>query len=914
MANEPVTPTTARFDRSIDVLRSTVDPLDSIFSARSVAVIGATERQGSVGRTTLENLIQAQFPGPIYPINPNRKQVLGLPAYPELGAVSESPDLAIVITPAPSVPAVMRDVARLGVRGVVIISAGFKERGPQGLALEKEIAQIAHDAKIRVIGPNCVGVMNPHARLNATFAHDMALAGNVAFLSQSGALCTAILDWSLKERVGFSAFVSVGSMVDVGWGDLISYFGEDLKTESILIYMESVGDAPSFLSAAREVALRKPIIVIKAGRTAAAAKAAASHTGALAGSDAVLDAAFRRCGVMRVDSIADLFDMAEVLAKQPRPSGRRLAIVTNAGGPGVLATDSLMQGGGELALLSKASVAKLDSFLPEHWSHGNPVDVLGDADAERYGQAFQVALSDPSTDGLLAIMSPQGMTEPAKVAEALVTAASERTEKKPVLASLMGAHEVAVGERVLNENGIPTFSFPDAAARAFNYLWQYNANLDALYETPVAAFAESRAVTAHELLAKPLSRGRTLLTEVESKQLLAAYEIPIVETHVARTAEDAVEAAAAIGFPVVLKLHSETITHKTDVGGVLLGLKDKAAVRAGFETIRMNVGRIDPAAFDGVTVQPMISLDGYELILGSHVDPQFGPVLLFGYGGQLVEIFRDTALALPPLTTTLARRLIERTQISAALRGVRGRAPVDLAQLEQILVRFSQMVVENPRIAEADINPLLASARSLIALDARILLHSASVADAELPRSAIRPYPNEYVTEATLRNGPRVAIRPIRPDDEPRMADFHRKLSDRTVQLRYMHSVSLAYRIAHERLRSICFTDYNRDLVFVVVGADPEEEILAVGRLSRLRYENGGEIGILVRDDQQRKGLGRALLTHLVKVAAAEKIGFLRAVMLQSNEAMKRLATEFGFVFAESTNNGAELSAILPTT
>lgn len=901
-----------RFDQSIDVLRSGRDPLEHIFAARSVAVIGATDREGSVGRTTLSNLTSANFAGPIYPINPKRSTVLGHAAFPDLESLPEIPDLAVIITPAHTVPGVIEEAAAAGIKGAVVISAGFKERGAEGLALERRIADIARQAKMRVVGPNCVGVMNPHTRLNATFAHDMALPGNVAFLSQSGALCTAILDWSLKEQVGFSAFVSVGSMVDVGWGDLISYFGEDLNTESILIYMESVGNAATFLSAAREVALRKPIIVIKAGRTAAAAKAAASHTGALAGSDAVLDAAFHRCGVMRVDTIADLFHMAEVLAKQPRPSGKRLAIVTNAGGPGVLATDALIRDGGELAQLSARSLEELNTFLPEHWSHGNPVDVLGDADSVRYGRAFSVALADPEVDGLLAIMSPQGMTEPANVANALLSAASELKEKKPVFASLMGAAEVAVGDRVLNESGIPTFSFPDAAAKAFNYMWKYSANLDALYETPMSSTIEvPTSGAAKALLSEIRSTGRTLLTEHESKSLLTSYGIPTVETVIATTAAGAVAAAGKIGFPVVLKLHSESITHKTDVGGVILGLRNETQVEEAFRSIQENLTRAGHSnAFGGVTVQPMISMEGYELILGSHVDAQFGPVLLFGYGGQLVEVFRDTALALPPLTTTLARQLIERTHIAKALKGVRGRPPVDLAALDQVLVRFSQLVVENPEIKEIDINPLLASSSALIALDARVVLHDRDIPLTELPTAAIRPYPTEYVASTVLSDGERVTLRPIRPDDEPKLVEFHHNLSDRTVQLRYMHSVSLARRIAHERLRSICFTDYSQDLVFLVL--NQSAQVLAVGRLSRMRNENGAEIGILVRDDQQRKGAGREALRHLLKVAAAEQISFVRAIMLTTNEGMRRLATEFGFHFAEA--NGRELIATRPIT
>ena len=894
------------FDQSIDVLRSGPDPLRSIFAPRSIALVGATERVGSVGRTTLLNLQAAGFAGGLFPINPHRPEVLGLKAYPQLSALPQKPDLVVVITPAHTVPQVIQECADLGVPGAVVISAGFKERGAEGLALEQQIAEIAARGNVRIVGPNCVGVMNPHCKLNATFAHDMALPGNVAFLSQSGALCTAILDWSLNERVGFSSFVSVGSMVDVGWGDLISYFGEDLNTESILIYMESVGDAAKFISAAREVALKKPIIVIKAGRTAAAAKAAASHTGALAGSDAVLDAAFLRCGVLRVDSIADLFHMAEVLAKQPRPTGKRLAIVTNAGGPGVLATDSLIAGGGGLASLGGSSLQELDSFLPPHWSHGNPIDVLGDADAERYRQAFSVALRDPQVDALLAIMSPQGMTEPKRIAEALL-ASSSAAHGKPVFASLMGAVIVHEADRLLNEAGIPTFSFPDAAARAFNYMWQYSANLNALYETPSLAQAESAdaSVPGRELLQRVRASGRTLLTEAESKSLLAAYGIPTVPTQIAASADEAVALAQKFGFSVVLKLHSETITHKTDVGGVLLDLADEDAVRSGFVTIKSNLERLGKASdFLGVTVQPMTQVKGYELILGSHVDPQFGPVLLFGAGGQLVEVFRDTTLALPPLTMTLARRMIERTRIAAALKGVRGRKAVDMAKLEAVMVRFSELISAHPEIAEADINPLVAFEESLIALDARVVLQPASIAAERLPRTAIRPYPQEYVTSFTAHDGQRMTIRPIKPDDEPRMIEFHQGLSDSTVQLRYMHALPLAQRIAHDRLRSICFTDYNRDIILLATAGD---RVMGVGRLTKLRYGHTAEIALLVRDDHQRKGLGRHLLAQLLKVAAAEQVGSVQAIMLRTNEGMKKLASDAGFTFADLS--GKELIA-----
>jgi acetyltransferase len=551
---------------------------------------------------------------------------------------------------------------------------------------------------MRIIGPNCLGLMSPLSGLNATFAGSMAQPGSIAFLSQSGALCTSILDWSIREHIGFSAFVSTGSMLDVGWGDLIGYLGEDPRTRAILMYMESIGDARSFLSAAREVALTKPIIVIKAGRSEQAARAAASHTGALTGSDEVLDAALRRSGVLRVNRISDLFYMADVLAKQPRPRGPRLVIVTNAGGPGVLATDALAAEGGELAEISAETIAQLDGILPRHWSRHNPVDILGDAPPERYSQALEIAAKDPAVDGILVTLAPQGMTDPALVAEQLKPFAA--IPGKPVLASWMGGASVEKGREILKAAGIPSFAFPDTAARAFTYMWQYSSNLRALYESPKLIAELGDRAAAADILGSAKAAGRTLLPEAESKRLLAAYGIPTVRTEVAASEPDAVRLAGEIGFPVALKLYSHTITHKTDVGGVQLNLHSESAVRAAWQRIEAGITTLaGPGHFQGVTVQQMVDThDAYELILGSSVDPQFGPVLLFGAGGQLVEVFRDRALGLPPLNSTLARLMMEQTRIYNALTGVRGRKPVDCRLLEQILVRFSQLVAEQPRI------------------------------------------------------------------------------------------------------------------------------------------------------------------------------------------------------------------------
>ncbi|HZD32174.1 MAG TPA: acetate--CoA ligase family protein, partial [Candidatus Angelobacter sp.] len=649
----------AKVDPSSDVYRTESHPLDPLFAPRSVAVVGATERVGSVGRSVLWNLLSSPFGGTVFPVNSKRPNVLGIKAYPNVSELPDKVDLVVVTTPADTVPDVLAESVEAGIPAGIVISAGFKEHGEHGKELEARISQIIR-GKMRLIGPNCLGVMNPIRGLNATFAHTIARPGNVAFISQSGALLTAILDWSLRENVGFSSFVSTGSMLDVNWGDLIDYFGSDPRTHSIVIYMESIGDASSFLSAAREVSLNKPIIVIKAGRTAQAAKAAASHTGSMTGSDEVLEAAFRRSGVLRVNSIADIFFMSDVLAKQPRPRGNRLAILTNAGGPGVLATDALVAGGGELAELSPQTMAAFDEILPAQWSHNNPIDILGDAEPERYAKSLEIAAKDPDIDGMLVVLTPQDMTNPTQIAEKLKPYA--KGFGKPVLASWMGGAEVAAGEQILNQAGIPTFQFPDSAVRAFNYMWRYSYNLKGLYETPTLpqhADAEVQRGKASRILSEARGQGRMLLTEYESKQLLEAYGIPTVETRIAVTEQEAVKAAEEIGYPVVVKLHSYTITHKTDVGGVQLNLHDAEAVGRAFRLIQFFVSEKPGIEhFQGVTVQPMAKLDGYELIIGSSLDSQFGPVMLFGTGGQLVEVFKDRALALPPLNSTLARRLM----------------------------------------------------------------------------------------------------------------------------------------------------------------------------------------------------------------------------------------------------------------
>jgi acetyltransferase len=907
-------PKNPSFDPVHDVLRYEHLSLNAIFSPKNVAVIGATESIGTVGRTLLWNIMSSPFGGAVFPVNPKRSSVLGIKAYPSITAVPEKVDLAVIVTPAPVIPGIIKECVSVGIKGAIVISAGFKETGPAGAELERQIMVEARKGNMRIIGPNCLGVMNPLSGLNATFATTIARPGSVGFISQSGALCTAVLDWSLKESVGFSSFVSVGSMIDVGWGDLIYYLGDDPRTNSIVIYMETIGDARAFMSAAREVALTKPIIVIKPGRTAGAAKAAASHTGSLTGSDEVLEIAFRRSGVLRVNQIAELFYMAEVLAKQPRPQGKRLTILTNAGGPGVLATDELIGSGGELAELSEETMTAFDGLLPAAWSHNNPVDIIGDAPPERYAKALEIAAKDPNSDGMLVILTPQAMTDPTLTAEQLRPYG--KSLGKPVLASWMGGTDVAAGEMILNRSDIPTFPYPDTAARMFGYMANYANILKSLYETPVLDSHDKpiNRKRATELLQNVRKSGRNLLTEYESKQLLDLYGIPTVATVIAKTEDDAVRVANEISYPVVLKLHSETITHKTDVGGVKLNLTDDFSVRNAYQSIKRSVTeKAGEGHFLGVTVQPMSKFEGYELILGSSIDPQFGPVLLFGLGGQLVEVFKDRALALPPLNNVLARRMMERTKINTALKGVRGRKSVDMAGLEQLLVKFSQLVAEQPWIQELDINPLLASPDQILALDARVVVFGQDVTEDQLPKLAIRPYPSQYVAKWVAKNGEELLIRPIRPEDEPLLAEFHQGLSDHTVYLRYHYPMQLLDRVSHERLSRICHIDYDRVIAMVAERTDPEtgnKSILAAARLSKIHGLNAARFSVLVTDCCQGMGIGKELIQRLTIIARDEKLESIEALLTPDNTSMQKLAERLGWSVSP-TPDGSMISVKL---
>lgn len=707
--------------------------LAPFFQARSVAVVGASERPGSVGRALMENL--HTFPGRVYPINPRRHFILDRRAYPDLASLPLRPDLAVIAVPAAAVPATLRQCAGAGVPAALVVSAGFRECGAEGAALERAALAEARQGGVRVIGPNCLGLMCPHIGLNASFAVAAPQPGHVAFLSQSGALCAAVLDWSRREQVGFSAFISVGSMADVGWGDLLEWLGDDPLTDSILLYMEAMDDAPRFIAAARQVAARKPILVLKAGRTAEAARAVRSHTGALAGHDAVFDAAFRRAGVMRVDSIATLFSLAELLAIAPPPAGSRLGIVTNAGGPGALAADAWVLAGGTLAPLGAATLAGLDRVLPAHWSRGNPVDVLGDADPERFGRAVEALVDEPAVDGVLAILTPQAMSDPTAAAGRLAGIAARA--RKPVLAAWMGGEAVVPARELLHRARVPVFAYPDFAAEAFRQL----ARVDELRREAAAAPAAPDLLLppprvtsqVRTVIQEARAAGDSLLSAHASLRILAAHGIPCVETIAAAGVEEAVEAASHVGYPVAVKLLSRTIAHKSDAGGVRLGLRDADDVRGAWTAIQAQVStQLGAHHFLGVHVQPMVAGDGREFILGSSTDPAFGPVLLFGAGGRFTEFHGDHALDLPPLDLRLARRLAERTRIFATLSQTRGLEAVDPALVDELLVRFSRLVSTQEGIAEIDVNPLVVSAGRLLALDARIVLH---------PLPGVRPPP-----------------------------------------------------------------------------------------------------------------------------------------------------------------------------
>ena len=871
--------------------------LEKIFHPRSVAVIGASSRPESVGHTVLRNLLDGGFVGDVYPVNPKYKAIDDAACYGDVAALPTAPDLAVICTPARTVPEIVRQCGECGVFGLVILSAGFRETGEAGKLLEQAVQDEAREFPgLRIVGPNCLGVMVPHIRLNASFAMDIPPPGNVAFISQSGALCTSMLDWALQDNVGFSQFVSVGNMLDVGIADLIDYFAVDQWTESIILYVESITEARQFMSAARAFAKNKPIIAYKAGRFAESSQAAASHTGAMAGVDAVYEAAFARAGIVRVFEVDDLFDCAELLARHKMPAGPRLAIVTNAGGPGVIATDALLERHGVLAKLSEDTIARLDQELPAAWSHANPVDVLGDAPPDRIGKAVEIVLAAKEVDGVLVILSPQAMTNPTAAAKAVIEASGR--SRKPLLTAWMGGAKVRAGVDLFNAAGIPTYSVPEPAVRAFMYLVTYARNRQLLYETPrelPVEFPLDRA-KLRAVFDTILSEGHDVLTESTSKALLEAYEIPVAKTFVARTPDDAVALAHRVGFPVALKVFSPQITHKTDVGGVALNLANDEAVLAAFDGIVARARQHLPEAnVEGVTVQRMVSApDGRELIVGAKRDPVFGVVLLVGAGGIAAELYQDRALELPPLNERLARRALESLRSWPLLSGYRGHAAVNVDRLIEVLIRLSYLVADYPEIVELDVNPLLVTPTDVIALDARIVLDHETVLHPVRAYShlAIRPYPDEFTKRTKLKDGTPVLLRPIRPEDEPMWHDLLGTCSPESIHFRFRYMFKAT---THEMATRFCFIDYDREIAIVAELDEDGRKLAGVGRLVADADHREAEYAVLVGDPWHGLGLGSLLTDYCLEVCEQWGVRRVIAETAPNNHRMLTIFRNRGF-------------------
>lgn len=889
----------------------TIRNLDKFFHPQRIAVVGASDQPGKVGYTLLRNLVGHGYDGVVYPVNSRREAVQGIAAYPSLAEAPHTPDLALICTPAATVPDIVDQCGRLGIMAALIISAGFREIGAEGRALEDQIkAALGKYPGLRVIGPNCLGLMVPRIGLNASFAGAMALPGRVAFVSQSGALCTSILDWAGQQGIGFSHFLSVGNMLDVGLDDLLDYLAADPQTESVVLYVESITESRSFMSAARALARDKPIVAYKAGRFADSAKAAASHTGAMAGVDAVYEAAFRRAGIVRVLDIDEMFDCAELLARERVPQGSRLAIITNAGGPGVMASDALLDRSGKLAPLQPATIDALDRVLPPFWSHGNPVDILGDAPAERYRDALSVVLADPNVDGVLVLLTPQAMTDAAASAEAVIEAARRRT--KPVLAAWMGGAGVRDGVARLHAAGVPTYQTAERAVRAFMSLVEFARNREVLFETPreVPVRFPLDAAGLRRQFDDIVSRNGSLLTEDDAKRLLAAYGIPVSIPTPAATADEAVATAAELGFPVVLKIHSPQITHKTDVGGVVLNLTTAGEVRSAFAKITDQAREVRPdAEIQGVTVQRMITaVHGVELILGSKCDPVFGPVIMVGWGGIAAELFQDRALELPPLDERLARRMLESLRSWPLLSGYRGRPVVDVDRLIETLMRFSYLVAHLPEIAEIDINPLLVAPQEVIALDARVVLHQEPDRQPARPFShlAIRPYPEQWIRQTKLEDGTEVLLRPIRPEDEPAWQAMLTRCSPETIRQRFR----CLFKVTHAMASRYCFIDYDREIAIVAERragehghgeqSGGEREMLGVGRLIADADHTSAEFAILVVDAWQKHGLGAILTDYCLAIAQEWRVRCITAETSPDNLRMLTMFQRRGFTLDRS--------------
>lgn len=870
--------------------------IERMLNPKTVAVIGASDTEGSVGQSIMKNILLGKERRKIYPVNLNKEEIMGLKCYPNITKVPEHVDFAVIATPAKTVPRIVEDCGKAGVSGLVIISAGFREIGAEGQKLEEEITRIKSKYNLRILGPNCVGIIRPHIGLNATFLRDNPQPGQIAFVSQSGALGSAILNWAVSARIGFSMFASLGSTLDIDYGDMIDYLGEDPNTRSIIIYMEDVRSARKFMSAARGFARTKPIIVIKAGKHAAGAKAASSHTGALAGDYAVYDAAFKRAGVVMVDEISDLFNCASVLDSRFLPAGPRLAIVTNAGGPAVLAADAVTSHDGELAELSEETKRVMDANLPPYWSHGNPLDILGDADAKRYELAVKACIADPNVDGLLVIYTPQGTTQPTNLAETVVKIAADR--RKPMLTVWMGEDSVREARQVFYKNDVPTYPTPEEAVRTYMYMYRYRRNLDLLYQTPEELPVDVAPPKSHLklMIRRTKKEGRTSLTQSDVDRLLDVYAIPRAKGRLAKSVEQASMIASEIGYPVVLKIASQDILHKTDVNGVIPGIDTSQRLKEQYQALidRAHTAKPD-ARIDGVYVQKMVKGIDYELIFGSKKDHDFGAVILFGMGGIAVELLKDVSIGLPPLNQALSSRVMEETKIYRALtNGLRNKRPIDVRALQEVMVRFSNMIVDFPEIAEMDINPLVASGGDLLVLDARIIIDAKINEQTEpYPHLVIMPYPTKYATQWKLRDGTEVTLRPIRPEDEPIELEFIRGLSTETSRFRFFQIIK---DLPHDALVRFCNIDYDREIAFIAETREGDRKIeIGVARLILEPNKTRGEFAVVVADKYQAQALGIKLVDMLIGFAREKGVDTIYGIIMPENIKMIRLCEKLGF-------------------
>lgn len=877
--------------------------LEHLFKPRSVAVIGASKRPHSVGTTVMNNLLAGGFDGPIMPVNPKHASVSGVLAYADIASLPQVPDLAVICTPPETIPDLISQLGARGTRAAVILTAGLDAKlTPEGNTIQQAMLDASRPHRLRLLGPNCVGLIIPGLGLNASFAHATVKPGPIAFVTQSGALATAVLDWAKTRDIGFSHFVSLGNSADVDFGDIIDFFSTDPNTRSILLYIESVKHARKFMSAARAAARNKTVIVLKAGRVAEGAKAAASHTGALAGSDDVYDAAIRRAGMLRVDTIEDLFDAVETLGRSKPFSGDRLAILTNGGGPGVMATDAAITRGARIAELADDTAAKLDAVLPATWSKGNPVDIIGDAPGQRYVDALTILAADPGADAILLLHAPTAITSSTAIAVALVPVI--KAAKKPVFTSWLGGDAVAAARRAFIQAGIPTYETPEDGVNAFLQSVNYRRNQVALMETPPSLPDDFKPDidAARLVIAAALEDDRDLLTEVEAKNVLAAYQVPTVVTRIAKNPEECMAVAKDIGLPVAIKILSPDISHKSDVGGVALDVDTVEEARETSASMLARIRQLRPdARIDGLTVQKMIRRpDAHELIVGAKSDPVFGPVILFGQGGTAVEIIADRAIALPPLNMTLARDVISRTRVSRLLAGYRDRPAADIQAICLTLNKIAQLVADIPEVIELDINPLLADGTGVVALDARIGVARATSQGSD--RLAILPYPRDLVTEIEFDDG-LLTIRPIRPEDEPEHRELFTNFSAQDIRFRFFGAVREP---VHSELARYTQIDYDREMAFIATRPRDggRNETLGVARVVCDPNNQDGEFAIVVRSDLKGKGLGSILLTRLIDYCRARGTATLVGTVLKDNKAMLALARKTGFHCALNADEG----------